>query len=307
MQKHSATATPTGATTEVSAASASVEGLPTFEWVYATPEIAAEWLANMVPNRRRIRRKIDQYAHLLEIDKWRHTAEPVQFNTAGRMMNGQNRSLAIIKSGKSVWLPVARGVEGDAMGSIDSGQSRTKSDVFEIAGEFNAKVKSAAMGMLMRIEAKHERPYMAGGDASVGYVGDELLEAYYDRYTDLNVAIVDAATMTRGAGIPASNAMWATVVMWARRENEERADEFVEDVRTGSNLPIGSPVLALCNQMRRERGRLTKPSQEVYAAYAIKAWQAYLENRKASRFMWKVGGGELFPRMAGWPKVEKAA
>ena len=98
-----------------------------------TPERAAIFLRDQRPNRNKTQVRIELFASQMERGEWKTTHQGLAFDRDGRMIDGQHRCEAIIKSGKSQWFYVTRLVEDEALMAIDSGGKRSDADRIKIS------------------------------------------------------------------------------------------------------------------------------------------------------------------------------
>lgn len=125
-----------------------------YENTLVTPNVAKSMLLKNHPrNRKVIQADVDKYARDMERGLWRQTAEPIKFDTSGYLVDGQNRLLAVIKSGASVKMTIAYGVDPDSIIVIDSGRGRSTTDRKVIGGIDDAVLLSKMSDTLARIIA----------------------------------------------------------------------------------------------------------------------------------------------------------
>lgn len=111
-----------------------------------TPEMAKEMLKSNINNRRVRDHKVMEMAQLMIDGKWKSgTAEPIKVSITGRLLDGQNRLYAVIKSGKTIDFLVASELSEDVFDVLDTGSRRTASDTFYISGIKNANKVSAGI------------------------------------------------------------------------------------------------------------------------------------------------------------------
>lgn len=119
-----------------------------------TPEIAEQMLACNVDRNRNISMlRVRMYAHDMQSDKWMDNAETIKFDSEGHLIDGQHRLKAIIYSGKTVRLWVARGMSADAFDTIDVGFTRTPRQLFNMSHDAlkHYKTLSALSGFAFRV------------------------------------------------------------------------------------------------------------------------------------------------------------
>lgn len=101
--------------------------------VLVTPAMAAAWLENNKNNRTISQRVVDIYAAAQSAGLWRLTHQGIAFASNGKLLDGQHRLRAILKSGVSVWMQVTTGLEEGIFQSIDRGLPRTHGQILRIA------------------------------------------------------------------------------------------------------------------------------------------------------------------------------
>jgi hypothetical protein len=105
---------------------------PVTKWIDVTPVIAKEYLELNVENRPSKPELVDRYAKDMKKGNWFDTAPatPIAFTWEGNLINGQNRLMAIVKSGMTVKMQVMEGCDPKSFEFIDIGKNRDASDNF---------------------------------------------------------------------------------------------------------------------------------------------------------------------------------
>ena len=106
----------------------------TFTVEVITPELAKEYLLSNTKNRTLSKRTVLLYADIMRRGQWELTHEGISFDGHGRLLDGQHRLEAIISSGVSVKMVVARGLSSDTFAVINTGKTRSTGDTFSISG-----------------------------------------------------------------------------------------------------------------------------------------------------------------------------
>ena len=116
-----------------------------------TPAIARFYLTRNLKNRPLRERHVKKLAHLMAAGKWVLNGEPIQFDTQGRLLNGQHRLNAIILSNKSVYMLVVEGVsDPNAFATIDQNAlSRGAHTVLQMNGVSNATIMTSISKKLL--------------------------------------------------------------------------------------------------------------------------------------------------------------
>lgn len=93
-----------------------------------SPTLAQQYLLKNVDNNRPINNKrVDFYASQMSKGQWRMSPQGIIFDRAGKLIDGQHRLHAIVRSNKTVDICVLYGAEPETFDVLDSGQGRTLS------------------------------------------------------------------------------------------------------------------------------------------------------------------------------------
>jgi hypothetical protein len=99
-----------------------------------TPQIAEQYLAKNSNNYRRLyKATVEQYASEMLNGEWIFNGEAIKFNKSGKLVDGQHRLSAIVKSGCSVSMVVITDVNDD-VNTFDIGKTRSVSDIASANG-----------------------------------------------------------------------------------------------------------------------------------------------------------------------------
>ena len=101
-----------------------------------SPEFVQAWLRCNIGNRHVNYQLVAKFAEAMQRGEWILTHQGIAFDTAGVLIDGQHRLLAVIKSGRTVMMNVTTGVErkpGQLL-EIDTGRGRTLANVLLMSG-----------------------------------------------------------------------------------------------------------------------------------------------------------------------------
>lgn len=113
------------------------------ELTYVTPELAENYLRFNNKNRNIGLKNIDFLVNEMRSGRFIENGESIVFDKNGALKDGQHRLLSIIKSGKSYFIPIVRGVEPIAMATYDTGKNRNASDILLLNGFKNTTTLAA--------------------------------------------------------------------------------------------------------------------------------------------------------------------
>lgn len=276
--------------------------------ISVTPEVAAEMLESNGANRNKRDGNIDRYARDMASGHWRLIGQSIQFSKSGRLLDGQNRLMACVRSGAPFETFVCVGLDDDAMRSIDKGSPRTFSDDLKIAGYDNATRVAAATSNVFRYQMTGDARAMAGRGRSskaskIGMTSDEGFETLR-----AHPGIIDTVKALRRREKLSKIANMSTIDAFAYvvgRVHREDAEYFFDRLTNPMDLSEGSPILALISTSSRlnDKARAARVgsghSAEMKLAIMIKAWNAFMDGSRVARLGWRSGGAnaEDFPHL----------
>lgn len=114
-----------------------------------TPSLAELMLDTNIRNRNVSDRHVSVLAQTLESRDMRLNGESIIFSSEGKLMDGQHRLLACVKSKTSFDSVVVFGISPKAFDTIDGGKPRSTADVLALSGRTNTNRLSAALQALV--------------------------------------------------------------------------------------------------------------------------------------------------------------
>lgn len=245
---------------------------PQTEIVSVTPEIAQKWLAENDVNRNVRNYNVDKYARNMANGQWSMTGEPVKFDRHRKLLDGQHRLLAVVKSGTTVDLLVVRNLDPASQIEMDSGAKRTAADALSFIGESSAALLAATArivilattGLINQDRKKHA---LSNG---------EIAEFVAD-----NPEIRDAVSVGERwrAAIDAPPSVICAAYYCLSQVHAAKAVMFFDGLASRANLPKNSAILALDSRLRTIRKNGTRVSQRDYLNLFFKAWNHWRKNR----------------------------
>jgi hypothetical protein len=154
------------------------------ENILVTPAIASKFLSQNYDNRKLRRSTVNFYAQEMVKGNWQLTHQGVAISKNGRLLDGQHRLSAVVKSGVSVEMVVFKDCEDSTFNMLDVGAGRTVSDTMGI------KRKSA--GVISRIIN-----YSNGSNTACRRISHQLIKDVYDKYEDI-FKVIEANSGTKG-------------------------------------------------------------------------------------------------------------
>jgi hypothetical protein len=251
-----------------------------------TPAAAAALLGLNQGNRAIRRARVEQSAREMADGRWQTTYEAIAVTTDGRLLNGQHRLLAIVRSGVTVPMAIARDVDPEMYRVIDSGLVRQAADRLGVKG---ARTKAAIARM-------YDAYLRVMGGAGWNVIRDLSDAQVIDVVEYIGTeAITNAAEVSRriyaATGAPES----ATGAAYLLIRGLAGADDFWRGLEDGAGLDAHDPRLVLRNHLNRsrlEKGR--RRDTHGVLALLLKGWRAYAKGDRVQIYRW-ASATEPFP------------
>ncbi|MDO5501512.1 MAG: hypothetical protein Q4F67_17725, partial [Propionibacteriaceae bacterium] len=114
--------------------------------VMVDPATALRWLTRNRKNRTLRQGTVARYRSDMQEGRWTFAADPVRFDTAGNLIDGQHRLTALSElDGITIPMLVVRGLPTDAQDVMDQGVKRTPGDQLALHGVKDANRIAAAV------------------------------------------------------------------------------------------------------------------------------------------------------------------
>lgn len=112
-----------------------------------TPQLAKDILANNRSNRSVNSTIVAHYADAISRGQWELNGESIKIAHDGRLLDGQHRLMAVIKSGIPIQTLVIRGLSPEVFDTLDQGRARTGGDLLSSMGVSHANSVSSIILM----------------------------------------------------------------------------------------------------------------------------------------------------------------
>lgn len=216
---------------------------------------------------------VTRYVQDMIAGAWQENAATIVISRTNRLLDGQHRLHAIVRSGVTLRMLVSYDVDDNAFHTIDNGKTRSVGDVLFLGGIENPK----AMGTSGRLVLN----YVSGVSLSTGQGRVALVE-----FVEANpqmASVIDKVAKRTKIRFPKSALGAVLALADSKGLYSDKIDEFLEAIETGAGLEKGDPRLTLreWEALERVRGR---NKVDAYAAFgaAARAWNAFAKNASLS-------------------------
>lgn len=282
-----------------------------------TPEMAKDYLKDQGPNRKAQMRMVTKFSSDLAAGEWSLNGETVKFDENGRMIDGQKRMMAIVRTGLPMTTVVVRGLPAEAIYMVDTGQRRTGGDYLTIHGFRYGTQKNAISRFYLdmnRIESREAGvsiiSFGRGRQLNQKHLID-FVTAHNDRLDEAIAYVFSKSSQN----LLHSPSVFGAIFLRMSDIDLELARNFMEMLLLNDNYLLradggkyesGShnPIWRLRHYLEMEREHLTSRlgvSQGRLIAGALvgvtfKTWNLWLEGKKMSDPM-------TYHSNEGWPTL----
>jgi hypothetical protein len=206
------------------------------------------------------------------------------------LLDGQHRLLAIVESGVTIESMVVMGIEESVFPTLDTGRTRSYSDVLSIYGEKNCKNLASTLRKLWYYRKQGGNPHPGKLKPSVEQLTEFLNEENGVR-DSLEIAQSWYSKMRPRLMSPAVIACYHHLFS---EKDASLADSFFDRLTSGLNLDQTSPIYRLREKLLMNLTSLKKFPPLHLEAMLIKAWNAERKGRKIKIIKWNPAN-ESFP------------
>jgi hypothetical protein len=261
-----------------------------------SPNLASEILAKQAKNRTMRATHIKRLAGDMIAGRWEDNGETIKIDVEGKLIDGQHRLKAIIKSGVTLPLFVARDVPKGVIHTVDTGATRGVADALKIADYHAPTLLAAAARQVMRY---HENGVVDPGRMPKAVSSSEAI-AFIEAHPRINEGI----SLTYSERHFLSPAYFAALYAMIEESWEPKFFSFFDKAAKGVGIEEGCPTMYLRNDIikMRERNEMRKTGQVFYVF--IRYWNTFTKGTslrnsfKSSAKSIKIVGESLALRQA---------
>lgn len=238
------------------------------------PETATDILVNRNKGNRPPKpNKVQQFCNDMESSRWGLTGDTIKFGTDGRLLDGQNRLSACVRSGKPFKTHVVFGIDPNLFGRMDVGKPRNAADILHIAGFKYASTLAAAIRWAHLLDTD---PYNR-----TTLQPDYVLGLAKGKYADIEPYLKHGRDINRHFAHPAGQI--AALVYKFSKSDAQKTEDFVQAWRRGERNGryhiIDMMQALLHSQKANNNGRIHELTR---ASIIVKAWNIFRLGQKGS-------------------------
>lgn len=242
-----------------------------------TPMLAQQYLDTNLDHQRPVNQRHVNFLSSEMKHNWEDAGDTIKFDTEGQLFDGQHRLRAIISSGRTMTLHVARGCNPAAFAVTDTGKNRNLSDILCIQGEMYYSDLSAALRYAYYLSRAY--PLECFNDR----VSNVTLLAFLDRCGGLRKTLhmYSSGSMKERFSPPGITA--AFHYMTAKLD-EDLANETWPALITGEDINSEMPIFMLRKKLLNNQESLEKANRKTVFYWMIKTWNAIRQDHTSVSF-----------------------
>lgn len=239
-----------------------------------TPELATKYLSSNQGNRKISERQVNFYYKQMISGDWGSTGDTIKISSDGLLLDGQHRLKALIRYDKPLEMFIAEGVDPALFPMIDTGKSRTASDVLSSNGVGRpTNMASAAKYILLYDNDQMNRAH----NKDVAPSHKKILQFVQD-HPELEPIVGYACQVNKKFKFMPPH-MLATLYWIISKKNPIKADEFMIQYGSGVGLSEDSPVRLLRDRLMKDGLQRKKLPVRDKAALFIMCWNLFVTGK----------------------------
>lgn len=254
-----------------------------------TPEKARRMLTANKNNRPVKTFKVQALKSDLRNGNFRVTHQGIALDWNGNLIDGQHRLLAIAETGVTVQMYVTRNCDPHIFKVIDTGASRSPSDVLKTMGAANYSTVSSGIRLILWAHSRYE---IAASPFTKAYkkaftTSNTDISNFFSKDSELLQLLANEAKKLRAMShviLPSASMAFLYLTTEVNYDLELPID-FLRRVALGADLAPGSVELALCKFLGQRHVDLRGYKKGEYMlAVFIKAFNRYLAGERMLQF-----------------------
>lgn len=257
-------------------------------------EIAQVLLENNINNRKANKDHINALAIHMKEGNWKSSGDPIRISKTGRLLDGQHRLMAIVKSDTSNEFVVISELEDEVFDVIDTGKNRNAADMLKISNISNGNTIAGIIKLVIAYEKElsllgaastHQKQFNAPFKVLERYNTDPLhwqethrnASRYYEKSKLL---------------YPSEYGLLYHIFSKIKRSD---AEEFLEKLSAGIDLKENDPILLLRNRLIEYKSNKFRVSFKLKLGLIFIAWNHYRKGNELKMLRFNVNSELVKP------------
>lgn len=241
-----------------------------------TPDFALDLLQSNVSNRRINEYVVTRYSNDMKEGRWKtDTVEVLKVSKSGKLLDGQHRLSAVVKSKTPVFFHIAYGLDDCIFDVLDTGKTRNATDVFKIKG---IKNECTIPSIIQTCNFFNAGIKPDGVQKSKRDTNNMLIEQYYEDEEFWQYVAKKTMPWYRSFAKILSQSVLGGLFACLYKINPEKAEDFLNQLTTGIDIKNDTISLLRTKLMQDKMAPRKMPLSMKYALI-IKTWNMYIQNK----------------------------
>lgn len=252
-----------------------------------TPETASRFLQMNTGNRRLRKNHVDRLAESMARGEWKMNGDAIRIGYDGKLVDGQHRLSACVKSGIPFESIVVSGIKNDVFDTIDKGMKRQVADSLYVQGEVNTPMLAGAIVAILNIRD--------------GFPGEpkRRTDIEVEQFLAENPRIRESvryccSSKIRPLKLISPSPLTAMHFLFSEKD-PELANIFFDHLGHGGIFPEKSPPNILRERLIQNATGVAKARTVTMMAWCVKAWNCVRKDKPMA--ILRHFQGEEFPEI----------
>lgn len=248
----------------------------TIELITVTPKMANEWLKRNEHNRNKKPKQLAKITRSMDLGEFRFAGDPIRFDKRERLIDGQHRLTAIVRSGESQPLLVMFGFDEEIQMHVDQNSVRQAGDQVMMFGPADRGGNNWAS--IARLIIRWDAEDLI---SNILVPSNAEIVAFCEEHPEqMRRAVTAANAQYRRVGT--RKPVVGAVHFFAEEIDPTLCAQFFRSFATGEGLNAGDPVFALRDTLLKRR-QVAQPGVNELIALFARAWNAKRKGQPLQR------------------------
>lgn len=261
---------------------------------HISPEIAKDYMKRNINNRKVDYGIVNYYADQMIRGNWKLSPEGISIDELGRLIDGQHRLLAVIKSNMTISFVVLKGFKEDVFPTVNTGKSRSVGDVFSIEGIPNSTIISSGIKLYINLKKNFNLKITNNRDLHLSNI--DLISIYnndVNLYQDISKKTKSIYSKLR---LFTTSEIFSYYIFLIREKKYsiDKIDQFFNQFNTYSQ---NETINNLRNRLIKDKSTKSSKLKPIHKrALFVKTWNAFIldKNIKSLKYNPEI---EVFPEL----------
>lgn len=245
---------------------------------------------------------VKRLAAAMKAGKFHFTAEPIKFDGAGTLLDGQHRLWALaLTPGVEIKFLVVYGVPTAAQVHMDQGRMRTAADQTQMLGVISgATSKVNTIVSAVRSYLIWETGAMFRDRLAIDTQAGRTQIVEWAQANPGAVAWMESQITEPFKRVPVRQGLLLAILYRLFLHDSERVGDFQHALYTGAGLEEGNPILTLRDRLSRDKARGVKNTERDTIGMFVQTWNHWVSGRTLGKIQRPAGGtwtADNFPEL----------